>query len=165
MKNGPRRPPPAPFSDSLLMTSSNMVYWPSSPANHGPLWTFCWEQKTILRSDWISWIILWPQGGWRGETSRSTKPPGWEIQRIIYSQTLQDFNLAGKIFLLWHRISFWGERTPGALLSLTWTGPRVGVGRGEITLVHVTIQLQHQDWHVSILTPPSKSIQIVYEVH
>ena len=62
---------------------------------------------------WLDlWIILWPQGGWRREErlhGQPTKPPGWEIQRIIYSQTLQELNLAGKIFLLWHRISFWGE--------------------------------------------------------
>ena len=47
VKNGLWRPPPAPFSASLLMTSSNMVYWPSSPANPGPSATFCWFQKTI----------------------------------------------------------------------------------------------------------------------
>ena len=111
VKNGLWRPPPAPFSASLLMTSSNMVYWPSSPPAQPILDLyehFAGNKKQF--EIWLDlWLILWPRGGWRGETSRSTKPPGWEIQRIIYSQTLQELNLAGKIFLLWHRISFWGE--------------------------------------------------------
>ena len=69
VKNGLWRPPPAPFSASLLMTSSNMVYWPSSPTNPGPLWTFCWEQKTIW--DLIGSVANSVTPGWlRGEERR-----------------------------------------------------------------------------------------------
>ena len=158
VKNGPSGPPSAPSRAVFLWLL--LIWFIDPPAR--PIRDH-YEISAIFKKQFWDLIgsrtILWAPGL---TVSQAT---GLETQRIIYSRTLQELNLAGKIFLLWHRISFWGERTPGALLSLTWTGPRVGVGRGEITLVHVTIQLQHQDWHVSILTPPSKSIQIVYEVH
>ena len=131
---------------------------------------------------WLDlWLILWPRGGWRAETSRSTKPPGWEIQRIIYSQTLQELNLAGKIFLLWHRISFWGElgantrsrtqtcHTPGHegtnggqnLYLLLHCSPGSMLNKtsntSDYNTVHRSshfIQSQHREWqlrHISIL--------------
>ena len=78
VKNGLWRPPPAPFSASLLMTSSNMVYWPSVRPIRD-----LYENFAIYKKQFEIWldlgIILWPPGSC-GKTSRSAKPAGWRFK-------------------------------------------------------------------------------------